>query len=432
VGKEHTLQYDLDLLQLWRKCDYRIFSLREVAGPLVWIDIDFPHPSPIIPRSQQALGNPNRADPPSPGGTGRGRVREEAECHGRTSDHPCLYAVLSGRGTNVRQSGPGTVSTGSTAGGMNDPGMEPQGAVAPLPARSGWRVHARTWGLLLFAGVIWGTTFSLAKIATEGGAHPLGISLWQAIFGAGLLIAFDWARRRRLPCDRSHLRFYLTCGLLGTAIPGTLYFYAAPRLPAGVLALTIATVPMLTFAGALAVRLERLALGRIVGVVLGIVAVAMIALPESSLPDPDSAPWILAAVAAAASYAGENIAIAVIRPGGTDSVTLLRGMLIAAAAMLVPVVAATGTFVIPAWPPGEVELAMFGMALINVVAYGLFVSLVSFAGPVFASQMAYVVTLSGVFWGILVFAEAHSPWIWGALAVMVAGLTLVNPRRAAP
>jgi drug/metabolite transporter (DMT)-like permease len=298
-----------------------------------------------------------------------------------------------------------------------------------LPSHPGVWSKAGVWALLLLGGGLWGVTFSLAKIATEGGAHPIGISLWQAIFGAVLLTAFDGARRRRLPLDGDHLRFYAACGVLGTAVPGTLYFYAAPHLPAGVLAVTVATIPMMTFVGALAARIDRMAAGRLLGIVLGIVAVAMIALPDSSLPEPGAAPWVLVALVAAACYAGENIVIALVRPGGSDAVTVLRGMLSAAALLLAPAVALTGSFVPIGWPPGAVEHSIFGMALINVISYGLFVYLVSRAGPLFASQLAYVVTLSGVIWGMLVFAETHSAWIWGAIVVMMAGLALVSPRR---
>ena len=69
------------------------------------------------------------------------------------------------------------------------------------------------------------------------------------------------------------------------------------------------------------------------------------------------------------------------------------------------------------------------MAAINVVAYGLFLYLVIYAGPVFASQTAYVVTLSGVFWGILIFNESHSVWIWLSMALMIVALSLVQPRQ---
>ena len=107
---------------------------------------------------------------------------------------------------------------------------------------------------------------------------------------------------------------------------------------------------------------------------------------------------------------------------------VLCGMLLMSTLVMAPVTAATGSFVPLSWPWGLVEAMMLAMAVINVISYGLFVYLVTRAGPVFASQMAYVVTLSGVLWGMALFAEQHSLWIWAALLLMMASLTLVKPR----
>ncbi|MCI0431637.1 MAG: DMT family transporter [Rhodospirillales bacterium] len=301
----------------------------------------------------------------------------------------------------------------------------------PLPAKRP-RAQVFAWALLLVAGASWGATYSLAKIATQDGAHPLGIALWQGIVGASILAVTETARRRRLPLDHRHLGFYLICGLLGTAIPSTLYFYAAPHLPAGVLAITVALTPLMTFLGAALFGLDRLAVTRLLGVVLGIIAVLMIALPETSLPEPGAAIWVAAALGAALSYATENVVIAKLRPPRTQSFTLLWGMMLLSSLALLPVVVVTGSFVSLAWPWGTVEWAIVGMAAINVLSYGLFVYLITATGPVFASQMAYVVTLSGVLWGLLIFDERHSGWIWGALAVMLLGLAMVEPREQAP
>jgi len=305
---------------------------------------------------------------------------------------------------------------------------------APLaaPRPSGLRAPLAAWALLLVAGVSWGATYSLAKIATRDGAHPLGIALWQGVIGAAIIAVVETTRRRRLPLDQRHLGFYLLCGLLGTAIPSTLYFYAAPHLPAGVLAITVALAPLLTFLGAVLLGLDRLAPARLTGVVLGIVAVLMIALPDTSLPETGAVIWVVAALGAAFSYAMENVAIARLRPPRTQSLTLLGGMMLLSSLALLPAVLATGSFVPLAWPWGTVEWAIVGMAAINVFSYWLFVYLVTATGPVFASQMAYMVTVSGVLWGLLIFEERHSAWIWGALAVMLAGLALVTPRGQAP
>ena len=75
-----------------------------------------------------------------------------------------------------------------------------------------------------------------------------------------------------------------------------------------------------------------------------------------------------------------------------------------------------------------VEWAIVGMATISVTAYSMFIYLIAHAGPVFASQTAYVVTFSGVFWGMVIFDEQHSVWIWASLVVMLVALMLVTPR----
>ena len=42
--------------------------------------------------------------------------------------------------------------------------------------------------LILVAGAIWGATFSLALIATAGGAHPLALSAWQVVLTAAFFL----------------------------------------------------------------------------------------------------------------------------------------------------------------------------------------------------------------------------------------------------
>ena len=69
------------------------------------------------------------------------------------------------------------------------------------------------------------------------------------------------------------------------------------------------------------------------------------------------------------------------------------------------------------------------LSLINIIGYVMFLELISMAGPLFAAQMGYVVTAAGVLWGIVIFNEVHSAWVWAALVVLLAGVALVNPRK---
>ena len=56
--------------------------------------------------------------------------------------------------------------------------------------------HAPLWlyGLLLLLGVMWGLSFSAAKISTSGGGHPVGLGMWQSLGGGLILLTILLAR----------------------------------------------------------------------------------------------------------------------------------------------------------------------------------------------------------------------------------------------
>lgn len=286
------------------------------------------------------------------------------------------------------------------------------------------------WLILMLAGVPWGATFTLTLIAIERGDHPLGIALWQTMIGAAALLIFNALRGHWFfPVSWRHFLFYLVCGILGTALPLTIFLYAAEHIQAGVLSISTATVPMGTFALAFLIRMEKYEPLRVAGLGLGIIAIAMITLPETSLPNPEAWIWVLAAVVGSNAYSVENIVIAKYIPEDVDPFVTLAGIMSIATVLLLPITLLVDGWMAPAYPFQAVEWSIIAMGLINVVAYGLFILLVTLSGPVFASQMGYVVTLAGVAWGMLVFGERHSVWFWGALVLMMLGLGLVQPRK---
>ena len=136
--------------------------------------------------------------------------------------------------------------------------------------------NGRSWLLLIFLGVLWGVTFSLAKMSTEGGAHPIGINYWCCLIGAAILISGSFIFRRPLPLRRDVLIVCTVCGVLGSVIPGIAYFYAASHVSPGVLAITIATVPLITFLAAAILGVERISITRLLGVFLGILSIALL------------------------------------------------------------------------------------------------------------------------------------------------------------
>lgn len=283
-----------------------------------------------------------------------------------------------------------------------------------------------TWGALVVIGLGWGGTQLLSKIAVGSGHGAFTLSFWQSVIGVVLFTAAQLATGRALPLSRGHLLFYAICGVLGTALPHTLSYISIRHLSVGVQSLVLATVPMMTLLLALALREERFDPRRAFGLGLGLVAMLLIALPDTSLPEGTEALWIILPVIVSLSYAAENVYIAKWKPANLDALGVMCGLSWAALAMLVVPAALEGPL-LPA-TLGTEEAALAGIAVLHVLSYFGFVWLIGRAGSVFASQVGYVVTASGIGWGMAVLGERHSVWIWGALALVFAGLALVSPR----
>jgi drug/metabolite transporter (DMT)-like permease len=91
------------------------------------------------------------------------------------------------------------------------------------------------------------------------------------------------------------------------------------------------------------------------------------------------------------------------------------------------------TFVSGQWVDitGQWDLPIYALiasSVIHAITYVGYIWLVGFGGPVFGVQVAYPVTLSGVLFSILFLSEGYSAWIWGALALVILGLMLVQPK----
>ena len=109
---------------------------------------------------------------------------------------------------------------------------------------------------------------------------------------------------------------------------------------------------------------------------------------------------------------------------------LLCGSNIVAVIFLIPVTSWMGVGVPVSWVFSSAGMAISTIALISTVAYLIFFYTIKTAGPVFASQCSYVVTISGVLWGMVIFSEVHTIWLWLSVVVMMAGLALVTPAQS--
>jgi drug/metabolite transporter (DMT)-like permease len=151
--------------------------------------------------------------------------------------------------------------------------------------------------------------------------------------------------------------------------------------------------------------------------------------PTESLPDPEQLPWLLLAFASSASYAALSVMLVLWKPTASGTLSCTSGMFCAAGLMMAPLAAATSSLGVFEPPWTAVSLSLLGLGVINAVAYAVYFHLVERAGPVFTSQTGNLVTLFGVSWGILIFGDTHSIWVWLSFVTMMIALGLVRPRQ---
>lgn len=282
--------------------------------------------------------------------------------------------------------------------------------------------------VLLGIGCLWGLGVPLWKVASELNAHPLGFVVWQLatiVLGLGPLM---WISGERLPLTPAALVFYAVLGMAGAVLPGALYVLAVRELPAGAMVITIALVPMFTYAIAIALKSETFRLRPIIGVVLGFGAISLMFAP-GALPDAAVAPFLLLGVLTALFYAVEGNFIALRMPESMSPLAALVGASGLMLVLLLPIIWAMGGLISPFVTWQDAHWALLAGCVTHVISYAGYVWLTRQGGALFASLVGYIVTITGVIWSAVLLSEAYSTLIWLAFAAMLVGLMLVQPRR---
>jgi drug/metabolite transporter (DMT)-like permease len=263
----------------------------------------------------------------------------------------------------------------------------------------------------------------------SSGHQHFGLIFWQATIGVFVLGALNLVRRGHFSLNRAGLRFAFIIACIGTLIPNSTFYISVAHLPSGVMSILISTIPMLSLPMALALGMDRLHPLRLLGLLCGIVGVALIALPQTSLPTPEMAAWLPLAMVGPVFYAMEGNYVAKWGMGDLDAVQAMFWASLLAALLSLPLALGMDQWIDPRAPYGQPEFALMASSTIHALMYAAYVWLAAKAGAVFATQTSYVVTLSGVLWAMLLLDEQFSAWVWAAMAVMMVGLFLVQPHQ---
>ncbi len=283
--------------------------------------------------------------------------------------------------------------------------------------------------LLLGVGFTLALTVNLSKFAALAGV-PGPLFAFGLGAGAGLVLAaIAMARGETIPRDRKHLAYYAMTGFFSIAAPNYLGYEVARHAGAAYASVPYALSPLVTYALAILVSLDKPSGRRIAGLVLGLLGTLGIVLTMILNAGTASPVWYIAALGLPLLVATGNVYRTLRWPAGTSLVALAAGMLLGGAVWLLPVVALD--------PAGLSSLAtangagvMLAQVAVSVVMNWLYFRLQKAAGPVYLSQIGYVAAGFGVALAMVLFGETVTIWMLAGLVLIVGGVILVTPRPA--
>ncbi len=295
--------------------------------------------------------------------------------------------------------------------------------------RSGTRAtpSAAAVVLLFAAGATFGLAPSLARTAVTGGIPPMGYVFWMATGAAVLSLLIAHARGTRPRFGRAHLLYYVFSGATRIVFGGFVMYTTLAHVPAGVVAIVLATAPLMTYFVRLLLGQERLIGGRALGICLGLAGVGFLFGPSTALPDPAVLGWLAFAFLVPVLYTVSNLTIERLRPPDEDSITLTAGMLVSVVVLAAALALATGQFH-PLWRTGFAlpEAAMFTHSVAMAGAFLGLYEVVRRSDATFGGQVSYISTISGIVFGMLLLGERPSIWVWVAVACILAGVYQVS------
>ena len=274
---------------------------------------------------------------------------------------------------------------------------------------------------LILLSAIWGGSFLFLRIAApEFGPFPL---IWTRVAGAVLVLSPLLASKQVRSELRENIGHMLVIGIFNAVLPWSLLAYAILSLEAGFTSLLNAATPI--FAAGIGMVWLRLPLTvwQIVGLVLGVLGVAILSGDQLSFRPGGSGWSILAALGAAASY-GFISQYTTRYLGDVSTRSLTMGNLIAATIFLTPM----ALWTMPESVPSSTAIwSAAGLALLSTaVAFVLLFQILSRAGATATTTVTFIIPVFAILFGTLVLDEQVTLRIGIGMLVVFAGAALTT------
>ncbi|MET9963372.1 DMT family transporter [Streptomyces sp. NPDC006326] len=298
----------------------------------------------------------------------------------------------------------------------------PPTASAARTTRLDWRLR------FAFLSVIWGFSFLLIKVGTQGYA-PFQVALGRVLFGALALLTVLLVRREPLPRGRRTWGHLAVAALLLNTAPFSLFSYAELSIASSLAGICNATSPLWGMAlSMVALSEDRPTRRRFAGLGLGFLGVLTVLGAWQGFSGIDAKGTALALLASLCYPVGWIYVRRTLASTPSSPVALTGAQLLLSTGQLLLVSAlfTSAPAAFPLWPTlSVVALGALGTGLALQMQYGL----VTEVGPTTAQMVTYFIPVIATTAGVLLLGE-HLHWntpLGAAIVLAGAALTQTRP-----
>jgi len=280
--------------------------------------------------------------------------------------------------------------------------------------------------LLIISGILTSGVFIAGKQAGSEQLSPLMILFWQMSGGALLVWVVAWPTRRFPIWDITHVRYYLIGGLLGITLPYILAFIVLRELQVGIVGLITALSPIVTYGMARLLGLESGHPLRLIGLAIGLGGVALLVTPQNPTDFAGNWHFMLLALGIPLALAVSNIYRSRYWPPNSEAMPLVIGMLSVQAIGLLIANLLVGNFHQALPNTQNIALLLTALALMAGASYLTSFNLLKVGGPVYLSQMGYVITAVTMLAGIALWGDQYNSTDLLSIGFILTGLLLTT------
>jgi drug/metabolite transporter (DMT)-like permease len=283
---------------------------------------------------------------------------------------------------------------------------------------------ARDLGYLILLGMLWGGSFLFIRIGVPELGPFVLVELRVGI--AAVALALCAVILGRLPKVRARWKQFAILGTVNAAIPFSLISAAEIHLTASLAAILNSTTVMFTALVAAVWMGDPLTARKVVGVVMGIVGVAVLV-----GWDPIALNWAVVLSVGAMLAASLSYALAAVYTkrmfAGSPPLAIAIGQQTAASMLLLPLAAAS----LPAErPSAAATISVLALALLSTaVAYMLYYRLIENVGPTSTTTVTLLVPVFGLLLGVLILNEPFGLGTLVGLGTILCSVALVTGLR---